>query len=352
MKLKIVSMTIILCMLAVPAANAAPHPVRRPDHPPGPPPRPIFRPYHRPMHTPNFPRDAYYPRYRSYGNYRRYRSHSSNDIWISIGAGLLLGTIISNMNRDTQYSPPSEAPYSAPGRNDYYSYTDSYEREREKDQINEEIRTAAKAEAVRASQMVSEMGLEPAAEIIAKDWEKEGKRAVIDARSGLHVLRVTGFDDGGQMSYTFLPENRKVYVRISVPEYSLSAEESDSYSMTALRQVSSVESRPSLPAQNYTSAAKTLPGTGAGMQQTGFDIERSKRSSSGHMIIREVSRGTAAYYAGIRPGDVLLKVNAYDSRNFDPGWFSEYISNKYKSRSLIILSISRKGTEKRVEIQL
>ena len=70
------------------------------------------------------------------------------------------------------------------------------------------------------------------------------------------------------------------------------------------------------------------------------------------MIIREVGKGTAAYYAGIRPGDVLLKVDVYETRNFDHAWFSDYISNRHQSRSLIMLSISRNGIEKSFEIQL
>jgi C-terminal processing protease CtpA/Prc len=88
------------------------------------------------------------------------------------------------------------------------------------------------------------------------------------------------------------------------------------------------------------------------LQYAGFELERTMRSPSGHMIIREVGKGTAAYYAGIRPGDVLLKVDVYETRNFDPVWFIDYISNRHQSRSLITLSISRNGAEKRFEIQL
>ena len=340
MKSRIISIAVMLCLLAVPAAQAAPYPGHRPGHHPGPPLRPIFRPYYR-------------PGYYNYPRYRNYRYYNNNDIWISIGAGLLIGTMISNMNRAPQYSTSANVPYSSPDRNDY-SYSNSYEREREISDIKAKISQNAKTEASRASKMASEFGAEQAAELLAKNWGGEGKRTNIDVRSGLLVLKVDGFYDGSQISYTFLPENRKVYARISVPEYSLAVEESDYYSGAAGKAVPApsevVRQVPVVP--SYTPAAMTVSDKGGTLQHAGFELDRSARSPSGHMIIREVGKGTAAYYAGIRPGDVLLKVDVYETRNFDHAWFSDYISNRHQSRSLITLSISRNGTEKRFEIQL
>ncbi len=340
MKSRLISIAVMICMFAVPAAQAAPHPGHRPGHHPGPSPRPIFRPYYR-------------PGYYNYPRYRSYRYYNNNDIWVSLGAGLLIGTMISNMNRAPHYSPSANVPFSSQSRNDY-SYSNSYEREREISDIKARISQNAKTEASRASKMASEFGAEQAAALLAKTWDGEGKRTNIDGRSGLLVLKVDGFYDGSQISYTFLPENRKVYARISVPEYSLAAEESDYYSGPAgkaapapsegVRQVSVVP--------NYTPTAMTVSDKGSILQYAGFELERSMRSPSGHMIIREVGKGTAAYYAGIRPGDVLLKVDVYETRNFDPAWFSDYISNRHQSRSLITLSVSRNGAEKRFEIQL
>ena len=340
MKSRIISIAVMICLFAVPAAQAAPRPGHRPGHYPGPPPRPIFRPYYR-------------PGYYNYPRYRSYRHYNNNDIWISIGAGLLIGTMISNMNRAPQYSPSANVPYSSPDRNDY-SYSNSYARERQISDIKARISQNAKTEAARASKMASEYGSEQAASLLAKTWDGEGKRTNIDVRSGLLVLKVDGFYDGSQISYTFLPENRKVYARISVPEYSLAAEESDYYSgsagQTAPLPSEGVRQVPVVP--SYTPAVMIVSDQGGTLQYAGFELDRSTRSPSGHMIIREVGKGTAAYYAGIRPGDVLLKVDVYETRNFDPAWFSDYISNRHQSRSLITLSISRNGTEKRFEIQL
>ncbi|MEA4873291.1 MAG: PDZ domain-containing protein [Synergistaceae bacterium] len=336
MKSRMISIAVMMCLFAVPAAQAVPHP----GHHPGPPPRPIFQPYHR-------------PGYYNYPRYRNYRYYSNNDIWVSLGAGLLIGAMISNMNRTPQYSPSADVPYSSPSRNDY-SYSNSYERERQIRDIKTRISQNAKTEADRASNMASEFGSEQAMVLLEKTWDGEGKRTNIDRSSGLQVLKVTGFYDGSQISYTFLPENRKVYVRISVPEYSLSAEESDYYSGPAgqAAPVPSEGARQVPVVPNYTAAAMIVSGQGGTMQYAGFELERTMRSPSGHMIIREVAKGTAAYYAGIRPGDVLLKVDVYETRNFDPVWFIDYISSKHQSRSLITLSISRNGAEKRFEIQL
>ncbi|MDY9922045.1 MAG: PDZ domain-containing protein [Synergistota bacterium] len=340
MKSRIISIAVMICLFAVPAVHAAPYPGHRPGHHPGPPPRPIFRPYYR-------------PGYYNYPRYRNYRRYNNNDIWISIGTGLLIGAMVSNMNRTPQYYPSASVPYSSPSRNDY-SYSNSYERERQISDVKARISQNAKTEAARASKMASEFGAEQTAALLAKTWDGEGKRTDIDSRSGLQVLKVDGFYDGSQISYTFLPENRKVYVRISVPEYSLSAEESDYYSgpsgHSAPAPSEGVRQVPVVP--NYAPAAMTVSDQGSTLQYAGFELERTMRSPSGHMIIREVGKGTAAYYAGIRPGDVLLKVDVYETRNFDSVWLSDYISNRHQSRSLITLLISRNGAEKKFEIQL
>lgn len=340
MKSRIISIAIMISLLFVPVAQAAPYPGYRAGHYPGPQPRPIFRSYYRPGYY-------HYPRY---GNYRQY---DSNDIWIGIGAGLLIGTLLSNMNRTPQYSPSANVPYGGTNRNDH-PYYNSYERERQINNIRTRISEQAKTEAGRASKMASELGSEQTAALLARTWEGEGKRTYVDARSGLQLLKVTGFYDGSQMSYTFLPENRKVYVRISVPEYSLSAEESNYYSSPVgpAELVPSEEARKVPVVQNYAPVAIITSDPVGTLRSGGFEIERSVRSNSGHMIIKQVDKGTAAYYAGISAGDILLKVDVYETKNFDPDWFNEYISNKRRSRSLIILSISRKGIEKKFEIQL
>jgi hypothetical protein len=102
------------------------------------------------------------------------------------------------------------------------------------------------------------------------------------------------------MSYTFLPENRKVFVRISVPDYSLSVEESDYYSGSSGKSAPApsegVRQVPVVP--NYAPAPVTVSDQGGTLRSVGFEIERSVRSNSGHMIISEVGKGTAAYQAG------------------------------------------------------
>lgn len=346
MRSKIVSIALLVCLSAVPAAQAAPHPGPRPGHFPGPPPRPIYGPYHRPY---------YRPGYYHYPGYRSYRYYSNNDIWISIGAGLLIGSLISNMNRTPQYSPPVTGTYPGTGR-ESYSYSNSYDREREIGLIRSRAGEKARAEASRAAKMASEHGSEQAAALLTGAWEGEGRRTFLDASTGLQVLKVTGFYDSSQITYTFLPENRKVYVRISVPDYSISAEENDYYTRAVDRPASTQPSEgirnkvPALP--NYTNASMAMQQQDGTLRSAGFGFDRSARSSSGHLVIGEVAKGTAAYYAGIRPGDVLLSVDVYETRNFDPAWFDNYISERQRSGAMITLSISRKGTEKKLEIQL
>lgn len=340
MKSRIISIAMMICLLVVPAAQAAPYPGRRPGHHPGFPSRPIFRPYYRPGYH-------HYPRYRSS------RYHNNNDIWISIGAGLLIGTTISSMKRATHYSDSVNVPYAGNNREDYL-YSNSYMSEREINNIRTKVREQTKTEVSRASKMASELGSEQAAALLARTWESEGKRTYVDVKSGLQLLKVNGFYDGTQMSYTFLPENSKVYVRISVPEYSLSVEESDYYSNSGGRAelVPSGEVRNVPVTKNYVSAAMVVSDSIDTLQYAGFEIERSVRSKSGHMIIKKVGKGTAVRYAGVKAGDILLKVDVYETRNFDQDWISDYMLNKHHTRSLIILLISQKGIEKKFEIQL
>ena len=354
---RIISIVMMICLLAAPAAQAAPHHGHRPGHHPGPPPGPIFRPYHKPPPRPNYRpyyRPYYRPGYYSYPRYRSYRYSDSNDIWISLGAGLLIGSIISSMNRTPEYYPPAGNTYTGTER-DNYPYSDSYEKERQLSEIRAIISQNARTEAVRASRMASELGPDRAAAALAREWEGEGKRTQLDGRSGLQILKVSGFYDGSQMTYTFLPENRKVFVRISVPELSLSAEESEYYSGVSNQHPAAAPSAgvrqvPALP--GYSPSAVPVSDRAATLQYAGFEIERSSRSQSGHLIIREVRNGTAAYYAGIRRGDVLLSADRYDSRNFDAVWFNDYISERYSSRAMIKLTISRNGVEKNIDIQL
>ena len=341
-------------MFAAPAAQAAPHPGPKPGHHPGPQPRPISRPYHRPYYRPYYRPGYYqYPRYSHYKNYRNYRNYSNNDIWISIGAGLLIGSIISNMNREPQYYPPAREPYPGTDR-DNYSYSESYEREQQISEIRSIISQNAKTEAARASRMAAELGTDQAAATLARAWENEGKRVTLDGRSGLEVLKVSGFYDGSQMTYTFLPENRKVYVKISVPEFSISAEESEYYAVPSGQSpaYSSWEGSGQGAGIPNSTPSASVSGPGSAIKYAGFELQRNTRSPSGHLIIGEVAKGTAAYYAGIRQGDLLLSADQYDSRNFDAAWFNEYISDKYSSRAMIRLQISRNGVEKKIEIRL
>jgi hypothetical protein len=364
MRSKIISIALLVCLSAVPAAQAAPHHGPKPGHFPGPPPQAAPHPGPKPGHFPGpppqpprpiyrpYPRPYYAPWRYPYPVYRNYRYYRSNDIWVSLGAGLLLGSIISSANRAPQYSPPVTGTDRGSGS---YSYSGSYDREYDISLIRSSAGEKAKAEASRAAKMASEYGPAQAAALLAKSWEGEGRKTALDTSAGLPVLKVTGFYDGSRITYTFLPDNRKVYVRISLPDYSISVEEGDYYTRAADQPVSAqpaeaIRRVPALPV--YTNASMAVQQQDGTLLSAGFGLNRSARNPSGYLIIGEVAKGTAAYYAGVRPGDVLLSVDVYETRNFDAAWFDNYISEKHRSRSLITLSISRNGAEKKLDIQL
>ena len=138
MRSKIISIALLVCLSAVPAAQAAPHHGPKPGHFPGPPPQAAPHPGPKPGHFPGpppqpprpiyrpYPRPYYAPWRYPYPVYRNYRYYCSNDIWVSLGAGLLLGSIISSANRAPQYSPPVTGTDRGSGS---YSYSGSYDRE-------------------------------------------------------------------------------------------------------------------------------------------------------------------------------------------------------------------------------
>lgn len=257
MKMRMVSITLILSLLFVPIAqaesqNPGPHPGQAPQYHPGPSPknnpgpasqyRPGSAPQYRPGSVPKY-RPGSDPQYRTgqYSNtypgtifrqvsrgwypprpryYNYSRRDDNKDIFIALGVAIVLGSIVSNINSSSGYSRDSSTTYN--DSKDDLGY-------REKQEIKNSIRDQAENEAERASSLVTERGIGEAISIIRNSWEDEGRRTSFEDRSGIAVIKISGFNDGAQITYSFYPENRKVFVKISVPQYSVSEEASEYY---------------------------------------------------------------------------------------------------------------------------
>ena len=333
MKKRIVSISLILSLLFVPMAQAGTQ-YNRPYHGPIPRSYPWYRPIYRPIYRPGFSFG-----YSNYPRYYGYRNYSNNDILVGLGAAIVLGSIFSSINSSSGYSRGSGTSYND-SRNDL-----EY---RKKQDIENSTRNKAENEAKRASSLAVERGIGEAISIIRNLWESEGRRTSFEDRSGIAVIKISGFNDGSQIQYSFYPENRKVFVRISVPEYSVSEEASEYYADPLRNTEPSYVQQPT-PLQYMPNN----PGPILSLTQfAGFDITDGKRSSSGHMLIESVAKGTAAFYAGLRQGDRLVKVDVYDTLNYDFGWIKAYLNDKHKSRALLKITFVQGGVEKTAEIQL
>ena len=176
---KIISIALLVCLSAVPAAQAAPSRTQTGTFPrpaptgcltgrnrafPGPAPSP--KADLQTISQVTMPHGVIPIRMQ---NYRYYRS---NDIWVSLGP-VVLGSIISSANRAPQYSPVTGT-----GRGSgSYSYSGSYDREYDISlirsvQVRQRLRQAGREDGI---------GYGPLGQpLLAKSWEGEGRKTALD----------------------------------------------------------------------------------------------------------------------------------------------------------------------------
>jgi hypothetical protein len=73
-----------------------------------------------------------------------------------------------------------------------------------------------------AVDLISESGVPGAVEMLVKSWEGEGKKTFLDDRSGVTVLKVSGFEENIRLEYTIRQDSKKISVRVTAPDYSVS----------------------------------------------------------------------------------------------------------------------------------
>ena len=87
-------------------------------------------------------------------------------------------------------------------------------------------------------------------------------------------------------------------------------------------------------------------------QFIGFELSEDKRDGSGHLIIQDVAKGTAASFAGITQGDSLIKIDTYDTKNFDLDRINAYVANRAGTKTLVKVTFKHKSAVRTVDIQL
>ena len=293
MKKRAIAILLILAMIFVPAAAFA--------GPPGPPP-----PSGRGCYRPGPPGPPPPPDHHGYRH--------DNDDWDHVAAGLgiaiLLGTLIYNSSRHAAPQQPSVTP----------------EQQKKADDARALARQNADAELQRAVALTASHDVAETLDMLDKRWRDDGRTTSIDAGSPVSALKVTGFVDSIVIDYIFDSAKATATVRVTSPNYQVSEESSGQYHV-----------KPPL-----SSLQKNL----------GFDLADKYRSASGGIEIRGIVPDSQAAKAGIKEGDLLLKVDVYDVKNCDCGRISAYIEGRAERKAAVRLLISHQGKTRQVTAQL
>lgn len=274
---------IALCLIISVAVSAAPIEAYCP---PGP-------HHHRP------PRPHYYYDYDYY--YGAY-----DDVALSCGIGILLGTIVANNNANEQAKQQERAQKLESVRN------------RCKDAVSTEIQHVA--------ELIQGTGLANTLDFLQKYWNAKAMRTFTEDRNNIAVLTITGFDDNVKVEYTFMKEYKEVTVKASSVEYKISEEKKAYYKEPE-------------PRSELNSAL-------------GMDLSNDLRSPAGYLLAQNVVNGTAASFAGIFPGDSIIRIDAYDTKNIDVSRIIAYITARAKAKAAIKVTFIHNGKKKTSEIQM
>lgn len=294
MKKRAIAILLILAMIFVPAAAFA--------GPPGPPP-----PSGRGCYRPGPPGPPPPPDHHGY----RHDNDDWDHVATGIGIAVLLGTLIYNSSK---HAPAPQQPTITPAQ------------QQKIDEVRAQAKQNADAELKRAVDLTASHDLSETLDLLAKRWQDDGRAASTDVRDPAATLKISGFVDNIILEYVFDSAKTEVTARVTAPDYQVSEESSAKYHV-----------KPPL-----TPLQKNL----------GFDLSDKYRAPSGGIEIRDLVADSHAAAAGLASGDLLLKVDAYDVKNFDCGRISAYIEGRAERRAAVKLLVSHQGKTKAVKIQL
>lgn len=244
--------------------------------------------------------------------YTQHHSYSSShtEVWVdATGLAALLVTLAAGNSNNDAEAAKQQAQYEQKVR-----------------EIREHAKESSRKEMEHALELIFERGVPGAVEMLVRSWEGEGKKTFLDDRNGVTVLKISGFEENIRLEYTIRQESKKISVRVTAPDHSVSEESSAYYK----------EPVPTPPSKSYL----------------GFELEEFFRDPQGRLIIKDVVKGTAVFYAGILPGDTLVKIDTYDTKNFDVARVDSYLENRSEVKAKVKITVSQKGEQKTIEIQL
>ena len=202
--------------------------------------------------------------------------------------------------------------------------SDSQSAEKKNSDVKTQAHESAKHEADSAAQLIGQYGINDAIDKIIGTWEKQERKAYLfNDSTTVSTIRVSGFSDNMKIEYVIDRGEGNITARVTVPDYDVKEEYSEKF---------------------------TVP-SDAASQYVGFTL-RTHRDISGYPVIDGVARGTFAELAGMRSGDLLIKIGTYDLKNADDRQIGLYIIEQANKRALTDFTFSHNRVHKTVPIQL
>ena len=176
------------------------------------------------------------------------------------------------------------------------------------------------------AELIEGTGLKNTLEFLQNYWNAKTMRTFLEDRNNIAILTITGFEDNVKVEYTFMKEYKEVTVKASSSEYKIAEEKKAYY-------------KEPLPRSELSLIL-------------GMDLADALRSASGYLVAQNVVKGTASAFAGIAPGDAVIKIDAYETKSVDAARISAYVSARAQAKALLKVTFMHEGKKKTAEIQL
>lgn len=254
-------------------------------------------------------------RYRSYyghnywGSGGRYR-YSGSDWAIAGGVGLLLGVLVANNNSNYER----------------VRITERQEHEKESLEVRDFCRNIVQTEATHVTELMSKNGFAETLDYLKKYWNDQGGSSLLDDRSTIAILTVSGLKENVKLKYTFLKDFNEVTISALSSEYQISEEKKTAYK----------EPTPLSSFEKYV----------------GFDLSNNSRDSQGYLVVGTIENASPAYMSGMQSGDSIVKIDTYDAKTLNAENISAYVANRAKTRAVLKITYSRNNQQKTTALQL
>lgn len=250
-----------------------------------------------------------YPHYRHY--YHDYYYRYYDDVAIAGGIGLLLGAVIAQNNNEYERKQEEKA----------------RETEKAKQRAYDECVMAVNTELEHVLKLINDTALDDTLTFIRDYWEQKGAETFLDNRTDIAKLSILSPKDNTKVEFSVMKKYREITVKASDMKYSVHYEKK-SY---------------------YDEKPKQAPLTNA----FGIVMEDTRRDQYGCIVALEVEPNTPASFAGIKPGDSIIKIDIYDTRQLRTEQVLAYAKRKTEEKGVVAITYKRMGSEKKtVEIHL